>query len=160
MFFIIMGVSGCGKTSVGEKLAEELGWDFYDADNFHSPANVSKMAKGIPLNDDDRVAWLEALRDLISSCLRMKMPGVLACSALKESYRQKIIDGNTEIKLIYLKGSYELIWSRMQQREGHYMKPEMLKSQFDTLQEPENALVVDISMPVERIVKLILEECA
>jgi gluconokinase len=157
-FYIIMGVSGCGKTSVGKALAERLGWDFYDADDFHPPANIAKMAGGIPLSDEDRAPWLKTLRALIADCLQTNRPGVLACSALKEHYRQTLLDGNPGARLVYLRGSYDLIWSRMANRPGHYMKPEMLKSQFDALEEPQNALIVDISLSVEQIVNLLHEE--
>lgn len=156
-FIIVMGVSGSGKTSVGKSLAGYLGWDFYDADDFHPPENVAKMANGIPLNDSDRAPWLAALHDLISSSLKADRPGVLACSALKERYRQQLIDGNSDVQLVYLKGSYDLIWSRMSARRDHYMKPQMLQSQFDALEEPNNALTVDISMPVDEIAQKILE---
>jgi len=155
-FFIVMGVSGCGKTSVGETLARRLGWDFYDADDFHPPQNVSKMASGTPLDDSDRAPWLAALHDLISSCLTRNRPGVLACSALKERYRQQLLDGNEGVQIVYLKGSYDLIWSRMKKRTDHYMKPHMLQSQFDTLEEPTNALTVDISESVDEIVNKII----
>jgi gluconokinase len=157
-FFIVMGVSGSGKTSVGRSLAEELGWNFYDADDFHPPQNIAKMANGIPLDDEDRVPWLAALHDLIASCLKTDRPGVLACSALKERYRQQLVDGNKGVQIIYLKGSYDLIWSRMEKRTDHYMKPHMLKSQFDTLEEPVTALTIDISMPVDEIVQKILKQ--
>jgi gluconokinase len=155
-FFIIMGVSGCGKTNVGQSLAAQLSWDFYDADDFHPPENVAKMAEGIPLNDSDRAPWLAALHDLISSSLKKDRPGVLACSALKERYRQQLLKDNADVQLVYLKGSYDLIWSRMSARKDHYMKPQMLQSQFETLEEPQNALTIDISMPIEEIVKEIL----
>jgi gluconokinase len=157
-FFIVMGVSGSGKTSVGEALAERLGWDFYDGDEFHPPENVAKMAKGIPLSDADRVPWLSSLHDLISSSLIQNQPGVLACSALKERYRQKLLEGNEGVQIIYLKGNYDLIWSRMSERTDHYMKPHMLQSQFETLEEPTNALTIDISMPVDDIVKEIISK--
>ena len=156
-FIIVMGVSGSGKTSVGTLLAEQLGWDFYDADDFHPPENVAKMANGIPLNDTDRAPWLAALHNLIAACLNEDRPGVLACSALKERYRQQLMDGNEDVQLIYLQGNYDLIWSRMEKRTDHYMKPQMLKSQFNALEEPANALVVDISMSVDEIVQNILE---
>jgi len=157
-FFIVMGVSGCGKSSVGKALARSLGWDFYDADDFHPPANVAKMAGGIPLDDSDRAPWLASLRDMISSSLIADKPGVLACSALRERYRRQLMDGNDEVQIVYLKGSYDLIWSRMQKRRDHYMKPHMLKGQFETLEEPSNALVVDISLTVDGIVRAILEQ--
>jgi len=155
-FFIIMGVSGCGKSSVGKLLSERLGWDFYDADDFHPAENVAKMAAGIPLDDTDRAPWLSFLHDLISSSLQAGKPGVLACSALKERYRQALLAGNLETQIVYLQGSYDLIWSRMLTRAGHYMKPHMLQSQFDALEEPASALKVDITLPLESIVDVIL----
>lgn len=157
-FFIVMGVSGSGKTSVGKSLAEHLGWGFYDADDFHPPANIEKMANGMPLDDLDRVPWLASLHDLISSSLIHNKPGVLACSALKERYRQRLLEGTAGVQIVYLKGSYELIWSRMARRKNHYMKAEMLKSQFDALEEPADALTVDISPPVEEIVQAVLKQ--
>lgn len=157
-FFIVMGVSGSGKTSVGKSLAEHLGWDFYDADDFHLPENVAKMANGIPLNDADRASWLAALHELISSSLKENRPGVLACSALKERYRQQLLEENDSVRLIYLKGSYDLIRSRMSTREDHYMKPHMLQSQFDALEEPTNALTIDISMSVDDILQEIISK--
>jgi len=157
-FLIVMGVSGSGKTTVGKAVAEKLGWDFYDADDFHPEANISKMENGIPLSDSDRVPWLDSLHDLIESCLTHNLPGVLACSALKESYRQKLLEGNEEVKLVFLRGSYDLIWSRMFARKDHYMKPEMLRSQFDALEEPSDALTVDISLSVDEITQIILQQ--
>ena len=152
-FLIVMGVSGCGKSSVGRALADSLGWDFYDADDFHLPENVAKMENGIPLEDSDRVPWLASLHDMISSSLKSNKRGVLACSALKERHRQQLMDGNDRVQLVYLKGSYDLIWSRMEKRTNHYMKPHMLKSQFEVLEEPSNALIIDISMSVDEIVR-------
>lgn len=156
-FFIVMGVSGCGKSSVGQTLASRLGWSFYDADDFHPPENVAKMASGTPLDDSDRAPWLSTLHDLISSSLREDKPGVLACSSLKERYRQQLLDGNESVQIVYLKGSYDLIWSRMSARKDHYMKPHMLKSQFEALEEPSNALTMDISMSIDDIVQEILK---
>jgi gluconokinase len=157
-FFIIMGVSGSGKTAVGKALAKHLGWDFFDADDFHPPANVAKMAGGIPLDDSDRASWLDALRKLIASRLKADRPAVLACSALKERYRQQLLDSNDNVLFVYLKGDYDLIWSRMESRAGHYMKPFMLKSQFDALEEPANAITIDIALSVEQVVKSILDK--
>jgi gluconokinase len=154
----VMGVSGSGKTSVGKVLAEHLKWDFYDADDFHPPENVAKMASGIPLDDSDRAPWLAALHDLISSSLKQNKSGVLACSALKERYRQQLMNGSDGVQLVYLKGSYDLIWSRMETRPDHYMKPQMLHSQFDALEEPSNALTVDISLSVEEIVQFVIKQ--
>jgi len=155
-FIVVMGVSGSGKTSVGKALAEHLGWEFYDADEFHPPENVAKMATGVPLDDSDRAPWLAALHDLISTCLKTDRPGVLACSALKERYRQQLLEGNDGVQLVYLKGSYDLIWSRMSERSDHYMKPHMLQSQFEALEEPKNALTVEISASVGDIVQEIM----
>jgi len=152
-FFIVMGVSGCGKTSVGKALADLLGWDFYDADYFHPPGNIAKMANGIPLDDSDRAPWLASLHDLISSSLKAGRPGVLACSALKEHYRQQLLDDNDGVQIVYLKGSYDVVWSRMSARKEHYMKPHMLQSQFAALEEPSNALTMDISTSVDNIVR-------
>lgn len=153
-----MGVSGSGKTSVGKALAEYLGWDFYDADDFHPPENVAKMTNGIALNDSDRAPWLAALHDLISASLQADRPGVLACSALKERYRQQLLDRADRVQVVYLRGSYDLIWSRMAARKEHYMKPYMLKSQFAELEQPTNALTIDISKPVNDIVQEIVSK--
>jgi len=157
-FFIVMGVSGSGKTMVGRALAEHLGWDFHDADDFHPPANVTKMASGTPLDDSDRAPWLASLNELISSSLKADRSGVLACSALKERYRQKLMDGNDNVEIVYLKGTYDLIWSRMETRKDHFMKPQMLKSQFETLEEPMNAVTVDVSLTVDEIVQGVLKQ--
>jgi gluconokinase len=156
-FIIVMGVSGCGKSSVGRALARSLEWDFYDADDFHSPGNIVKMTSGIPLDDSDRAPWLASLHDLISSSLKADNPGVLACSALKERYRRILLEGNDGVQTVYLKGSYELVWSRMEKRTDHFMKPHMLKSQFGALEEPADALTMDISLPVNVIVQEILK---
>lgn len=156
-FVVVMGVAGSGKTTVGQTLAERLGWDFYDADGFHPIENISKMASGIPLDDADRAPWLACLQALISASLKQERPAVLACSALKESYRQKLLEGNNDVLIVYLKGSYDLIWSRLSARQDHYMKPEMLQSQFDVLEEPADALTIGIALPVEEIVQEILK---
>lgn len=144
-----MGVAGSGKSTLGRTLAEELGWDFFDADDFHSMENIVKMAAGIPLDDADRMPWLMALNHKLVSTLDENRHPVLACSALKQSYRDVLLDAADGIAVLYLKGSYDLIWSRIAAREGHYMKPNMLQSQFAALEEPQDALVVDISLPLE-----------
>jgi gluconokinase len=151
-FLILMGVSACGKSSVGRALATRLRWDFYEADDFHPAENIAKMTAGIPLGDHDRAPWLDALHDLITSCLAAGRPGVLACSALKERYRQVLLAGNTGVEVVYLKGDYDLICSRIAARTGHYMKPAMLESQFEDLEEPANTLIVDAGLPVDQIV--------
>jgi gluconokinase len=155
--FLIMGVSGSGKTTVGKALARRLGWDFFDADDFHPAENIAKMASGIPLSDSDRSPWLAALHNLLSSTLKSNHHPVLACSALKETYRAQLLDGIDNVEIIYLKGSYELIWSRMSGRDGHYMRPEMLRSQFAVLEQPENVFSLDVSMSPQDMVGKIVE---
>jgi gluconokinase len=156
--FIIMGVSGSGKSTVGRALAERLGWDFFDADDFHPPQNIAKMAAGIPLSDSDRTPWLAALSDQLFASLKAGRHPVLACSALKESYRKQLLNGKDGVEIIYLKGSYDLIQARMAGRQGHFMKPEMLKSQFATLEEPQTALILDVSMPLGDMLAWVLEK--
>lgn len=152
MVLVLMGVAGSGKTTIGMQLAEELGWNFYDADDFHSSTNVDKMSRGIPLNDDDRLPWLESLRDLIGNCLQRGESAVLACSALKHRYRSYLLL-DVRVKLVYLKGDYALIEERIKARQAHYMKPGMLQSQFEALEEPEVESHLDISSTPGEIVK-------
>jgi gluconokinase len=154
---ILMGVAGSGKTTVGKALAERLGWDFFDADEAHPPENIAKMAAGVPLTDADRAPWLVKLNNLVGQTLRSGRHPVLACSALKRSYRDMLLQGNEGIKIVYLKGSYELIYSRMINRSDHYMQPGMLRSQLDALEEPIDALTVDIISPPEEIVDCICQ---
>ncbi len=158
LFLIIMGVSGCGKTTVGKLLSERLGWPFFDGDDFHSAENIAKMSRGIPLDDNDRAGWLISLANLIRGHLFDNQPGILACSALKEKYRQILRLDPQRVKFIYLKGSYELILSRMDARDGHYMKPEMLKSQFAALEEPDECITVDIAKSPEELVGEIIKQ--
>jgi gluconokinase len=150
--FLIMGVSGSGKTTVGKALARKLGWDFFDADDFHPPENIAKMESGIPLNDSDRAPWLAALHGQLLSTLKTGRHPVLACSALKATYRAQLLEGLDGIAVIYLKGNYDLIWSRMSTRESHYMKPDMLQSQLDALEEPKDAILLDVNMPVKEMI--------
>jgi gluconokinase len=149
--FLIMGVAGSGKSTLGQALARKLGWDFFDADDFHSSANIAKMAAGIPLTDPDRTPWLAALHDQLLSTLKADHHPVLACSALKEKYRMQLLDGISGVKVIYLKGNYDVLWSRLSARAGHYMKAAMLQSQFDALEQPTNALVLDVSMSLDEM---------
>ena len=151
---IIFGVSGTGKTTLGKLLARELGWAFYEADHFHSPANVEKMHAGIPLTDEDRWPWLESLRELIKR-LDAKEDAVLACSALKQAYR-RFLRVNDQVKFVYLRGDYALIANQLQKRKGHFMNPELLKSQFADLEEAraaEGILTVDLGRTPRELVQ-------
>jgi gluconokinase len=157
MIIILMGVSGSGKSVIGIELSKELDWPFYDADDFHTEASKKKMHAGIPLNDEDRLPWLNALADLIQKHTELKEHMILACSALKESYRFTL-NVHPSCKFVYLKGSFELIKKRMENRKGHFFNPELLQSQFETLEKPTDCLVVDIDDTVEGIVKTIREK--
>lgn len=142
---VIMGVAGSGKTTVGQELARELGWPFNDADDFHPPENVAKMSAGQPLTDADRAPWLQAIRRHIETCLAAGRSAIVTCSALKEAYRRVIVTDPARVKLVYLKGSRDLLWERISGRQGHFMKPAMLESQLAALEEPRGALVLDIA---------------
>jgi gluconokinase len=155
---ILMGVSGSGKTAVGKQLSQRLGWPFFDGDDFHPKANVDKMAAGIPLDDDDRAPWLKILHNLIADHLAEGKSLLLACSALKQIYRDQLAEGNPDTVFVHMKGDFDLIMGRMQLRAGHYMKAEMLRSQFETLEEPTGALIVDIGQNLDRITKEIIAQ--
>jgi len=158
MVIVLMGVSGCGKTSVGVALAKYLDWPFFDGDAFHPPENIAKMSQGVPLNDEDRHPWLINLNRLIADHLRKEHSLLLACSALKQSYRDQLALGNSGIIFVHLKGDFDLIYSRMQDRPGHYMKAEMLHSQLETLEEPDDALVIDIGQNLDSITEEIIAQ--
>jgi gluconokinase len=153
---ILMGVSGSGKSSIGLALSARLGWSFYDGDDFHTPQSVEKMSNGIPLSDEDRFPWLDTLNRLIVEKTKARENLILACSALKRSYRQRLRRGITHLNFIYLDGEYDLIWSRMQARGDHYMKPAMLQSQFKALEMPRYAVRINIDQPVEAIIESII----
>jgi len=151
MFIIYMGVSGCGKTTVGKMTAEALNLPYYEGDEYHPKANVEKMSHGISLNDEDRDQWLQRLSDLLQEKLAKGESGVLSCSALKENYRDRLNVDPQRVHFIYLKGSYGLILNRMTARAAHYMPAELLQSQFDTLEEPEDIFTIDIDQSPEII---------
>lgn len=157
MAVIIMGTTGSGKTTIGSQLAKHLGWEFVDADDFHPPANVEKMKHGIPLTDADRMPWLKVLHDKIVQWIAERRNVVLACSALKQSYRDELMAG-PEVKFVYLKGSYELFSTRVLARKGHFAKQDLLASQFATLEEPADAITVDAAASPEQIVAQICKQ--
>jgi len=159
MIAIIMGVSGCGKTTLGERTAEALGLEYFEADSFHPEANIKKMSSGIPLDDDDRWPWLKLIRDKISEYQNAGKSAVFTCSALKESYRKFLGEGLKEpIQWAYLKGTYETIEKRMLGRKNHYFKADMLKSQFAALEEPEYGIILDIEDPLDEKVNTLVDK--
>jgi gluconokinase len=133
---VLFGVSGAGKTTIGKLLAEQLGWKFYEADDFHSRANIEKMRSGVPLTDEDRWRWLERLHEQITLSLAAKENAVLACSALKRAYRERLLV-NDDVKFVFLRGDYALIERQLRRRRGHFMNPALLQSQFADLEEPQ-----------------------
>lgn len=155
--FILMGVSSTGKTSVGTAVAQRLGMKLIDGDDLHPRANIQKMASGTPLNDDDRFPWLERINDAAFSLEQKSEKGIIVCSALKKKYRDQIRQGNADVKFIFLQGSFELVLERMKQRKGHFMKPEMLQSQFNTLEVPQadepDVIFIDIDGSFDEVVE-------
>jgi gluconokinase len=151
MIILLMGVSGVGKTAAGQALAQQLHWRFVDADDFHSAANVAKMRAGIALDDTDRVPWLQSLHGAIEDWSAADESVVLAGSALKEAYRRQLVVG-AEVKLVFLHADFSVVCDRLAHRQGHYMNPALLQSQFDSLQPPKDATVVDASKSVSDIV--------
>lgn len=153
MVIVIMGVSGCGKTTIGRCVAKELQVPFLDGDDLHPRANISKMAKGLPLTDDDRNPWLKRVAEKM---VEMEGGGVVACSALKERYR-RVLMGNSSfpVLLVYLKGTRNTLHRRLQQRKSHFMPPDLLDSQLNALEEPGNALILSIELSPETICKKI-----
>ncbi len=156
MVILLMGVTGAGKTTVGRALAAMLHWKFADADDYHSVGNVAKMRAGIPLSDADREPWLEALHHAISEWIAAGENVVLACSALKEAYRRQLLIAS-DVKLVYLRAGRQLVDARLAGRKGHYMNPALIDSQFATLEEPLDAVIVDASLSTETIAAGILE---
>jgi len=156
---LLMGPAGSGKTTIGELLAAQLGWEFADGDSFHSPANIEKMAHGVPLDSNDRIPWLDTIRQAIEQWNAQRRHVVLACSALKKSYRERLqID--SAVRLVYLKGTYELLRERLHARKGHYATEQLLASQFADLEEPDDAITVDVVHSPEEIVAEISKQLA
>jgi gluconokinase len=162
MVVVLMGVTGTGKTTVGEALSARTGWPFADADDFHSAANRAKMHAGIPLTDEDREPWLESLHQQILTWLNNGVNGILACSALKQSYRAELTDGTgpRAVRFVFLTGPPELIRERMEARHGHYMPESLLPSQLATLEPPSDAIEISIDQTVPAMVDQILSELA
>jgi gluconokinase len=155
MILLLMGVAGAGKTTVGKLLASQLGWEFADADDYHSAANVEKMRHGIPLTDADRAPWLETLRALISNWLSAHKNAVLACSALKQSYRD-ILQISPEVWIVYLRVSPEVLRQRLRERHGHFMTEAMLQSQLADLEEPKGAVIINAdALPAAIVAEII-----
>jgi gluconokinase len=155
MVVLLMGVTGSGKTTVGEKLAAELGWTFSDADDFHPAANKAKMHAGIPLTDDDRWPWLLAVRQVIEQALRDNRGAIVACSALKAAYRDVLAGGLEPVRFVLLDGDPAVLKGRLVQRRHEFMNPALLESQIDTLERPPNAIVIDIELPLDEQVRRI-----
>ena len=152
-----MGVTGCGKTRVGAMLAEACGWDFRDADDFHPAENIAKMKSGAPLNDEDRRPWLERLNAFLLDSERQGMSLVLACAALKQTYRDRLTRGCAAARFVFLDGDIELIRARLAARHGHYMNPKLLDSQFAILERPRDALRLDVAESPAELVRSIRE---
>jgi gluconokinase len=160
---VVMGVAGSGKTTIGEGLAEQLGWTYEDGDKFHPKSNVEKMSAGHPLTDADRWPWLQAIADEIDRVCKVGGNVVVACSALKRAYRNVLVHGRGDVRIVYLDGTHDLIASRLAARKGHFMPPTLLESQFKTLQRPgpdENPVTVSIDAPVDEIVDDIMRKLA
>ena len=158
MIAVIWGVSGVGKTTIGKLLAQELGWKFIEADDFHPHANIDKMKRGVPLTDEDRQPWLESLRAVIQRSLAANESAVLACSALKKKYRDRL-RASSKVKFVFLHGSRARIAEQLKHRRGHFMNPKLLESQFADLEEPkpsEDALTVEIGADPSRVVAEIM----
>jgi gluconokinase len=153
MILIVMGVAGSGKTTVAQLLAQELSWTFRDSDEFHPVPNIEKMSHGIPLVDADRAPWLAAMRAAIQGWLRESTNAVLTCSCLKADYRRTLLVDPARVRMVYLRGTFELIEARLLKRTNHFMKVNLLKSQFAILEEPDDAIIVDVSDPPEVIVR-------
>lgn len=158
MVVIVMGVTGCGKTTVGSRLAADLGWTFEDADAFHPPANIAKMSRGIPLDDADRAPWLAAIRARAERALASGESLVIGCSALKAAYRRVLSEGLPGVRFVYLRGDEPLLAERLRNRLGHFMDPNLLPSQLATLEEPQDAIRIEIALPLAAQVRRIREE--
>lgn len=158
-YIILLGVAGSGKSTIGKMLAEALSWHYFDADDFHSGDNKMKMNRGIPLSDEDRMAWLKSLNNLLKELEKSDENAVLACSALKNSYRHLLSANVTQrITWVFLKGDFETLSDRLSSRKGHFFNPHLLRSQLQTLEEPTDAITVDIRHSPKELTKMILNK--
>jgi len=157
MVVVVMGVAGCGKSTIGPLIARALGADFAEGDTFHPPANVAKMSRGEPLDDSDRMPWLAAMADAIREWQAKERPTVLACSALRQRYREILAGGSADVRFVFLRGTQATIADRIGRRRDHFMPPSLLASQFATLEEPEDAIAVDVGDTPEAIAAAALE---
>lgn len=158
---VVMGVAGSGKSTIADRLAIRIGWRFEDGDDFHPPSNVAKMHAGQPLTDEDRWPWLRAIAAEIDRACGASERAVIACSALKRSYRDVLVHGRDDVRIIFLDGKQELVATRLGARKGHFMPPELLASQFSTLERPtadEHPITVAIDRPVEAVVEYIISQ--
>jgi gluconokinase len=158
---VVMGVSGSGKSTIADRLAERLGWTYEDGDRFHPASNVAKMRAGHPLTDEDRRPWLQAIADEIDRVCEANEQAVIACSALKRVYRDILVHKRNDVRIVYLDGTQQLIADRLSQRKGHFMPPGLLASQFKTLEPPEqneNPVTVSINAPVDAVVDDIIRQ--
>lgn len=153
-----MGVAGSGKTTIGRLLARELAWDYYEGDDFHDDENKDKMRRGLPLSDADRVPWLRAIRAAMEAVVLAGRSAVFTCSALREDYRRVLLDGMSGVALVHLTGRPSLLRSRLEAREGHYMRSQMLESQLAALEPPRDALTLDVARPPAELVDEIRRE--
>jgi gluconokinase len=153
---VLMGVSGAGKTAVGELLAQRLGWPFVDGDDLHPASNVRKMTAGVPLTDEDRLPWLQSVRDVIVEHAGSGRSAVIACSALKRAYRELLLMGQPDTRLVYLRGAPAVFERRLGERRGHFFDPHLLASQLEAMEEPEEALVVDVDDELEAVVDAVV----
>ncbi|HKB57341.1 MAG TPA: gluconokinase [Lacunisphaera sp.] len=149
---LLMGVAGSGKTTIGRRLAAELGWPYHEADDFHSAASKDRMARGLPLDDHDRAPWLASIRAAIDDCLAAGRSAVFTCSALKEKYRRVLLQGTSAVSLVHLAGDPTTIRARVSQRPGHYLKADLVQSQFEDLEAPTDALTLDIQQPPGKLI--------
>jgi len=157
---VLMGVSGCGKSTAGTALSQALAWPFRDADSFHPQANIDKMRQGLPLGDEDRWPWLAAIAAWIDERCQHGEPGIVSCSALKRAYRQRIIGDRQGVRLVYLKGDRDTIARRLGGRRHHFMPASLLESQFAALEEPhveERPVIVSVAMPPRKVVAVIID---